>query len=228
MSHASKRWATVGSLAAICPAATAQASLSASDAADRLRATERQLAERVDLTIDDLRHFVARAQDVGGLDADAVLMTLVRPELMRSVPVSAHSGSRTARAGTPSRGCRFTESFVMFKSPAKVPLWRFAVRKYWCWNRDTRRVSANPKIFVDVKVPQAAALSGWKYEGLDNGGAFDTLLRWNNASGGAHLTIRRGVFKWCPPRFACFNTRRPTISITGYYDGHVTDRRVIG
>jgi hypothetical protein len=207
---------------------TAVASLSSGEAARRLGDSEQRLAQRVDLTVGQLRSYMHGAQAVGGLDAQAVLTTLRHPELMRGVPVSMRVGWRTVRAAIPKRGCRFTESFSEFKSPAGIPLWRFSVTKYWCWNRDKRRVDANPKVFVAVKVPQAAAVSGWKYDGLDKGGKYDNLFRWNNASGGAHLTIRRGVFKWCPPRVACFNTRRPTIAITGYYDGHVTDRRTIG
>jgi hypothetical protein len=204
--------------------------VSSGDAAHRLGASERQLAQRLGLSVRELRAYVSRAQKVGGLDANAVLTTLRRPELMSAVPVSTRSGFRTVRAAVaiPARGCRFTESFQEFKSPAGIPLWRFGVRKYWCWNRDRRRVDANPKVFVDVRVPQAAAVSGWKYDGLDKNGKFDNLFRWNNAPGGAHLTIRRGVFKWCPPRIACFNTRRPTIAITGYYDGHVADKRTMG
>lgn len=100
--------------------------------------------------------------------------------------------------------------------------------KYWCWNRVKRRVDAHPKVSINVKVRQAAAVSGWRYDGLDKDGAYDGLFRWRNVSAGAHLTMRRGVFKWCPPRFTCFNTRLPTIRITGYYDGHVTDKRTIG
>lgn len=227
MNRALRLSAAAGCCAAMWPG-TAVASLSSSDAAHRLGVREAQLAQRVDLTIAELRGYVNGAQRVGGLGANAVLTTLRRRELMAAVPVSARTGSRTIRAAIPRRGCRFTESFTVLKSAAGIALWRFAVRKYWCWNRDRRRVDANPKVFVDVRVPQAAALSGWRYDGLDKGGAFDSLLRWNNAFGGAHLTIRRGVFNWCPPRIACFNTRRPTIAITGYYDGHVTDRRTIG
>jgi len=65
------------------------------------------------------------------------------------------AGSRTIRAAIPRRGCRFTESFSVLKSAAGIPLWRFAVRKYWCWNRDRRAVDAKPQVFVDVSVPQS-------------------------------------------------------------------------
>lgn len=218
-----------GCCAAMCPA-TATAAMSSGDAAFRLGIAERQLAQRADLPLRQLRVYVKGAQAVGGLDARSVLKTLRRPELMRAVPVSIRTGSRTVKvaASFARRGCRFTESFVVSKSAAKIALWRFGVRKYWCWNRDTRRVDANPKVFVDVRVPQAAAISGWRYDGIDKNGKYDNLFRWRDKPRGAHLTIRRGVFKWCPPRIACFNTRRPTIAITGYYDGHVTDRRSIG
>jgi hypothetical protein len=82
-----------------------------------------------------------------------------------------------ARAAIPQSGCRFTESFTELKSAAQIPLWHFGVRKYWCWNAHRRRVDANPKVFVDVRVPQAAAISGWKYDGLDKNGKYDNLFR---------------------------------------------------
>jgi hypothetical protein len=220
----------VGVLAGCCAAISpgvAGATLRADEMAKRLGVDEQGLARNVNLTVADLRDYVDGAQRAGGLNADAVLLTLRHPKMMAAVPVTGQTVTRTTRA-IPVRGCRFTESFTVLKSAAGIPLWRFGVKKYWCWNRDRRRVDANPKVFVDVKVPQAAAISGWRYAGLDKNGALDTLFRWNNAPGGAHLTIRRGVFQWCPPRFACFNTRRPTISITGYYDGHVADHRTIG
>ncbi len=65
----------------------------------------------------------------------------------------------------PARGCRTTESYIWFKSVAGVALWRFALAKYWCWNRNTRRVNSKPNIRVKVHIKQAASISGWDYDG---------------------------------------------------------------
>lgn len=212
-----------GLVAALLAAPSAAAAaddgrLSVDAAASALGTTPSALAERTRLGPERLRAFVSGAQDVGGLSGPQVVAVLRRPQLIPSVAVRAAfepAPVAHAAASFPRRGCRTTGARVVFNSIAGFRLWTFSASKHWCWNSRRKRVRITPgSITVDVDIAQAAAIAGWDYKGLDEGGKSDYCYRYKGSGQrGAHATYRRGVMKYCPIRIGCANTRRPWVRI---------------
>lgn len=220
----------------VAPALAQAAPQTVADAARGIGMTPAELSAHTDLSPPRLGMYVAGAQSVGGLSPAELRVTLRRPSLIPAVPIATREGSTSAHgASTPTatasiaaRGCRTTESFIWFKGVAGTQLWRFAQAKYWCWNKRTKRVDSKPNVMIKVRIRQAASIAGWDYKGLDEDGKDDHIIRWGNSRKGGHSSMRRGLFKFCPPKIFCFNTRRPTITLENHYDGTVRDERSVG
>jgi hypothetical protein len=226
-----------GTILGLCAAAalaapgTADARLTVREAAARLGTSTSELARHTGLGRSALGRFVHGSQSVGGLSEGQVLLALRRPALIPSIPVSAESGpSASAARRPPRRGCRKSGGYVKLKASAGFRLWTFSISQRWCWNRHLRRVSIVPHTTeVHVNIAQGAAIAGWDYKGLDDGGKSDFYYRYRHSGRrGAHSTYRRGVMRYCPVRVGCFNTRRPAIRVGVRWTGTAWARHAVG
>lgn len=215
----------------VVPAA-AEAALTTEQAARALHTSGAGLAQRTSLSASKLDRFVTGSQAVGGLSERQLLIVLRDPSLIKTVGVTERRSGIDVRASAryPEHGCRRTGAYVTLDSIGGVRLWTFRVSKHWCWDKSERKVSVTRgSIEVDPDVPQTAAIAGWKYEGIDDGGKTDYYYQYQGSgSRGAHSAFRRGVFKYCPIRVGCFNTRRPKIRVGTRWTGSAFENHDVG
>jgi hypothetical protein len=217
--------------AALATPGVADARLSVQEAAARLGTSTSGLEHQTGLGRSALGGFVRGSQSVGGLTERQVLLALRRPALIASIPVAAESGPlASASRRIPRRGCRKSGGFVKLKSGPGFRLWTFSISQRWCWNRHLRRVSVVPHTTeVHVNIAQGAAIAGWDYKGLDEGGKSGFYYHYRGSGRrGAHSTYRRGVMQYCPVRVGCFNTRRPGIRLGVRWTGTAWAKHAVG